>query len=295
MARWNNRRRSSNVERVKGGGAVGAGLIFLLLRLIFTRFGIFGIVILVGGFFALRAVGIDPMQLVAGGQGGQAEVTAVGDGQYDDEIMAVVASTEDTWSIIFREEGLNGGIYPAPKVRIFSGAVQTACGNAPSAVGPFYCPADKRVYFDTSFFQELQSRFGAGGDFPRAYVIAHEVGHHVQTVTGISNQVRSAQQGMGQTEGNQMQVRMELQADCFAGLWAYYEKGRALEAGDIEEALTAAAAIGDDTLQRRSGGTVKPESFTHGTSEQRKRWFYRGFDSGQYGECDTFSAAYGQL
>ncbi|MEM9234297.1 MAG: neutral zinc metallopeptidase, partial [Pseudomonadota bacterium] len=236
---------------------------------------------------------IDPLQLLAGGSPMQS--AAVGDGQYDDEIQAVAASTEDTWTRIFREEGLNGGIYPAPKVVIFTGAVQTACGNAPSSVGPFYCPADKQVYFDTSFFRDLETRFNAGGDFPRAYVIAHEVGHHVQTVVGISDQVRAAQSRASQVESNQYQVRMELQADCFAGLWAHSERRQALEPGDIEEALTAAAAIGDDTLQRRSGGTIKPETFTHGTSEQRRRWFYRGFDEGQYRQCDTFNLPYGQL
>ncbi|RFB05318.1 KPN_02809 family neutral zinc metallopeptidase [Parvularcula marina] len=292
MARWDNRRRSDNVER-RAGQAVGAGAIFMLIRFIFSKFGIVGVAVVVAGYFGLKQIGIDPLQLLAGGSPTQS--TEVGDGQYDDEILAVVASTEDIWARVFREEGLNGGIYPAPKVVIFSGAVSTACGTAPSSVGPFYCPGDRKVYFDTIFFKELETRFNAGGDFPRAYVIAHEVGHHVQTVVGISDQVRSAQGRMGQSESNQMQVRMELQADCLAGLWANGERRQALEPGDIEEALTAAAAIGDDTLQRRSGGTIKPETFTHGTSEQRKRWFYRGFDAGSFGACDTFQVPYSQL
>lgn len=294
MARWDNRRRSDNVKRVGGSGGAGLGVIFMLVRLIFSRFGIFGIVVLGAAYFGLKSMGVDPLALLAGG-GTQTQNTEIGEGEYDDEIRAVVASTEDAWKKVFREEGLNGGIYPPPEVRIFTGAVQTACGNAPSSVGPFYCPGDRNVYFDTSFFKDLETRFRAGGDFPRAYVIAHEVGHHVQTVVGISDQVRSVQGRSGQTESNQMQVRMELQADCLAGLWAHYERGQALEPGDIEEALTAAAAIGDDTLQRRSGGTIKPETFTHGTSEQRKRWFYKGFETGQYASCDAFNAAYEQL
>lgn len=298
MARWDNRRRSSNVERVggAGGGAGGAGLIFMLIRFMFSRFGIVGVAIMVAGYFGLKSIGVDPLQLLAGGAPqGQTQSAELGSGEFDDEVMAVVASTEDVWTKVFREEGLNGGTYPAPKVRMFSNAVQTGCGRAPSAVGPFYCPADQNVYFDTTFFRDLQTQFNAGGDFPRAYVIAHEVGHHVQTVVGISNQVRSAQGRASQVESNQIQVRMELQADCLAGLWAHYERGQALEAGDIEEALTAAAAIGDDALQSRGGGSIKPETFTHGTSEQRRRWFYRGFETGDYGSCDTFSMAYQQL
>lgn len=296
MARWDGRRRSDNVRRVNGGGAAGgAGLILLLVRLIFTRFGILGVVVLAGGYFGLKTIGVDPLALLAGG-GGASQAVAVGEGEYDDEVLAVVASTEDVWARVFREDGLNGGTYPAPQVVMFSGAVQTGgCGNAPSSVGPFYCPADRTVYFDTQFFTELRTQFGAAGDFPRAYVIAHEVGHHIQTVTGISDQVRTAQARASEIEGNRYQVRMELQADCFAGLWAHYEKGRALEEGDIDEALRAAAAIGDDELQRRSSGQVRPETFTHGTSAQRKRWFYRGFEEGRFEACDTFAVADSRL
>lgn len=294
MARWNNQRRSDNVQRRSAGRAAGGtGLIFMLLRLVFTRFGIMGVVVVAGGYFLLKSQGIDPLQMLAGG--GSAPQAAMGQGEYDDEIRAIVGSTEDFWTVTFEEEGLNGGVYPAPMVNIFSQSVQTACGYAPSSVGPFYCPADQQVYFDTSFFKELETRFSAGGDFPKAYVIAHEVGHHVQTVIGISAQVRSSQSRASQIEQNQLQVRMELQADCYAGLWASSERGDALEPGDIDEALRAASAIGDDTLQLKATGTVKPETFTHGTSDQRRRWFYRGFENGSFRGCDAFNMPYTQL
>ncbi len=294
--RWQNQRRSRNVDNRRGrtaGGSMGIGLIFLLLRFIFTKFGIFGIVVLAGGYFALRSMGIDPMVLVSSVTGaGPQQATSSGEAPtspYDDMVAAVLGGTEDVWDRIFAEEGLNGGVYPHTTLILYSGAINTdACGFAQSAVGPFYCPADNQIYIDTSFFDQLKTQFGSAGDFPPAYVIAHEVGHHVQTVVGISDQVRAAQGRGNQIEQNQLQVRMELQADCFAGLWAH-EWREALEPGDIEEALRAAAAIGDDALSRQAGRTVNPDNFTHGSSAQRQRWFTIGYDTGSYRQCDTFA------
>jgi len=205
-------------------------------------------------------------------------------------VSAILGSTEDVWGKIFQQ---NGSTYAAPKLVLFSGAVASACGRASSAAGPFYCPGDRQVYLDTSFFEEMRSKLGGGGDFAEAYVIAHEVGHHIQTLTGVSNKV-DAQRAHGESmEGdNGLSVRMELQADCYAGVWANQaqQQNQWLEAGDIEEALNTASAIGDDRLQKQSRGTVVPDSFTHGTSEQRVRWFRNGFDNGDVGRCDTFSA-----
>ena len=270
--RWQNQRRSDNVRNRRGGGggamgAGGIGLILMLGRMIFSRFGIGGIVVLVGGYFALKQMGIDPLQLVNGGGLTGAQSQAEGEAptsEYDEMVRAVLGSTEDIWTDIFREEGLNGGVYPQPVLNLFNGRINTACGGASSAVGPFYCPGDQDVYIDTAFFQELQRRFNVPGDFPPAYVIAHEVGHHVQTVTGTSNFVRRNQQGAPQAEQNLWQVRMELQADCYAGLWARrWREG--IEPGDIDEALRAAEAIGDDALQMQAGQrNIDPSTFTHG-------------------------------
>jgi predicted metalloprotease len=200
-------------------------------------------------------------------------------------VSVVLADTEDTWSAIF---AANGRTYETPKLVLFTQAVQTACGVGQSASGPFYCPGDHKVYIDLSFFDELHQRFGAPGDFAQAYVIAHEVGHHVQTLLGISERTHAARSRMSQAEGNALSVRQELQADCFAGLWAHNAEASRpfLEAGDIEEGLNAASAIGDDRLTQ---GRAPPEAFTHGTSEQRVRWFKRGLESGRMEECDTFS------
>jgi hypothetical protein len=200
----------------------------------------------------------------------------------------ILGSTEDVWNGIFAEAG---GDYREPTLVLFSDMAQSACGYAQSAVGPFYCPADEQVYIDLSFYRDLQQRLGAPGDFAQAYVIAHEVGHHVQTLQGITEQTTLARQRAGEAEANAISVRTELQADCYAGVWAYHsERTRQwLEQGDIEEGLNAAAAIGDDRLQRRTQGHVVPESFTHGTSEQRVRWFRRGLESGNPATCDTFS------
>jgi len=201
----------------------------------------------------------------------------------------VLADTEDTWREIFRQSGRS---YEEPTLVLFSGAVRSACGMASAAMGPFYCPADRKVYIDLAFFEDLRRQHGAPGDFAQAYVIAHEVGHHVQNLLGSNDQVRSAQQGPGKADANGLSVQQELQADCFAGLWGNHaERSRqVLEQGDIEEALNAASAIGDDRLQKQAQGYVVPESFTHGTSKQRVEWFRRGIESGDIERCNTFGA-----
>lgn len=202
----------------------------------------------------------------------------------------VLADTEDTWNAIFAAAGQQ---YREPSLVLFRDLVQSACGTAQSAVGPFYCPGDQKVYIDLSFYRDLQQKLGAGGDFAQAYVIAHEVGHHVQTLLGISERNQAARQRASEVEANALSVKQELQADCFAGLWANHadRTRQLLEAGDIEEGLNAASAIGDDRLQRQAQGYVSPDSFTHGSSEQRVRWFRRGFEGGDVNRCDTFSAA----
>jgi predicted metalloprotease len=215
------------------------------------------------------------------------------DGRQDelaDFVSVVLADTEDTWTQVFEE---NGARYEAPTLVLFSGRVQSACGMTSAAAGPFYCPGDHQLYIDLSFYRELKQRFGAPGDFAQAYVIAHEVGHHVQNLLGISDKTRTMRRGMSRAEANALSVRVELQADCFAGVWGYHadRQRHLLEQGDIEEGLRAAAAIGDDHLQRQAGGVVNPDSFTHGTSAQRVRWFRIGLETGQVDSCDTFSTS----
>jgi len=204
-------------------------------------------------------------------------------------VSVVLGDTEDTWGEIFSQAGQR---YQPPTLVLFTDVVRSACGMAQSAMGPFYCPLDQKVYIDLGFYRDLQQRFRAPGDFAQAYVIAHEVGHHIQTLLGISQQVQKQRERMSQEMGNQLSVRLELQADCFAGVWAHHahRSRQLLEEGDVEEGLNAAAAIGDDRLQRQTQGTVVPESFTHGSSEQRVRWFRRGFESGSVNNCDTFNA-----
>jgi hypothetical protein len=204
-------------------------------------------------------------------------------------VAVVLGDTEDTWGEIFRA---NGAKYPPPTLRLFSGRVESGCGFAESGAGPFYCPRDRKVYIDLDFYGELETRFKAPGDFAKAYVLAHEVGHHVQTVTGTSDKVRAAQARASKAEGNRLQVMMELQADCYAGIWAHHanRSRQILEAGDIEEALGAASAVGDDTIQKQQQGYVVPESFTHGSAQQRMAWFKRGLDSGELQACDTFNS-----
>ena len=279
--RWRKGRRSTNIEdrrgRRLGGGLFkgGIGTIVVALAL---------------GYF----LGIDPSVLLQLQQGlGPSVSTEVDykptpeEAELADFVSVVLADTEDTWREIFKNAGLT---YEEPKLVLFSGSVRSACGMASSAMGPFYCPADRKVYIDLAFFSDLRKRHGAPGDFAQAYVIAHEVGHHVQTLLGTSREVRKAQQSLGKTEANALSVKQELQADCYAGLWGNHadRSRQVLERGDIEEALNAAAAIGDDRLQKQAQGYVVPESFTHGSSEERMYWFKRGIEHGDAGKCDTF-------
>ena len=292
--RWRDRRQSSNVEdrRGQGGGFPGGmgggrGPIRLPIGRGAGGGGISGIVILVVIFFALRACGIDPLQLL---EGGGPTAPQISESQATDEeaqfVSVVLAETEDVWNGIFQAEGQT---YTEPKMVLFSDRVNSACGLASAASGPFYCPGDSKVYIDLTFFRELSQRFGASGDFAQAYVIAHEVGHHVQNLIGVLPRFNQMRQTMSAVEANQMSVRVELQADCFAGIWAHYTQQKGLlEEGDIEEALNAAHQIGDDTLQRRTQGYVVPDSFNHGTSEQRRNWFLTGYRSGAIRNCNTF-------
>ena len=277
--RWSQGRRSGNVIDARGRGmgvpVVGGGLGVMVLALV---------VYLLGG---------DPRVITDNvPQQGPAEAPAGPGPAASDEgaqfVSVVLADTEDTWNELFRERF--GRDYPAPELVLFSDAVQSACGFAQAAMGPFYCPRDRRVYIDLAFYRELRDRFQAPGDFAQAYVIAHEVGHHVQTVTGTAEQVTAARAQSGRAESNALSVRQELQADCYAGLWAHHaQRARnVVEPGDIEEALGAASAIGDDRVQRATQGRVVPESFTHGTSAQRMTWFRRGYESGSMEACDTF-------
>jgi len=238
--------------------------------------------------------GIDLTPLLTGGGG---DIGPVASAPYtptpQEQEMARFSSvalktTEDVWSNTFRSMSRS---YTPPKLVLYSGATQTTCGYGQSAMGPFYCPADESVYLDLSFFQDMRRKMGGGGDFAQGYVIAHEVGHHVQHLLGIERQVNEARRSASQREGNQLSVKLELQADCFAGVWGHAMKGRGImETGDLEQALNTAQAIGDDRLQKQSSGRVVPDSFTHGTSEQRYTWFKRGFDSGNPGVCNTFEA-----
>lgn len=282
--RWRQGRRSSNVDDRRGrrSGArravpIGGGVLLLILAIAFLT-------------------GEDPTQLldavnqpqVSVGQGtGPGPSAGPPTDEAGDFVSVVLADTEDTWSALFARSGQT---YREPTLVLFTDAVGSACGFNSAAVGPFYCPADQQVYIDLAFFSDLQRRFGAPGDFAQAYVIAHEVGHHVQNLLGISDQVHRLRSGMSREDSNAISVRQELQADCFAGVWGYYanEERRLLEPGDVEEGLRAAAAIGDDRMQRRSGASVHPESWTHGSSDQRVRWFRRGLESGRVDACDTF-------
>jgi hypothetical protein len=280
--RWKTGRRSSHIEDRRGRG-VGGGLL---------KGGIGTVVIALGLAYFL---GIDPavlLQLQQAGApagGGSDYQPTAKEQQQADFVSVVLADTEDTWSAIFEAAGYR---YEEPVLVLFSGRVNSACGLASAAMGPFYCPADKKVYIDLAFFDDLQHRHGASGDFAQAYVIAHEVGHHVQNLLGTSDRVRRAQSGLGKADANELSVKLELQADCFAGLWGNYaDRSRAvLEQGDIEEALNAASAIGDDRLQKESQGYVVPESFTHGSSAQRVHWFRQGITSGDFAACDTFGS-----
>lgn len=276
--RWRNPRESSNVQDRRGlrlpaiGGGIG-GLVILVIALLF---------------------GADPGAVLNGNTNTATNTDGAGlseeDRQLGTFVSIVLADTEDTWNQIFAEE--NFGDYREPTLVLFSDSVDSGCGIAESAMGPFYCPLDEKVYIDLSFYRDLKERYGAPGDFAQAYVIAHEVGHHVQNQLGIMDQVQSAQEGGSQSDANRLSVMLELQADCFAGVWAYNaDQARdILEQGDVEEGLNAASSIGDDRLQMESQGRVTPDSFTHGSSAQRVGWFKTGLETGDINSCNTFES-----
>ena len=276
-------RRSTNVEDYRsspGGGRPG------------MKFGLGTIAVLAIGYF----LGINPLTMLGimndmqgSAPGSQAAPQGAPTDQDSDLVRAVLGETEDTWGAIFQTRGEQ---YPPPTLALFRDGIQSACGSASSASGPFYCPGDQKVYIDLGFYETLKSRLGAPGDFAQAYVIAHEVGHHVQNQLGISAKVDQMRGRVSQAEYNALSVRLELQADCFAGVWAHHAQNarQILEKGDVEEAMNAAAKIGDDALQRSGGGAVVPESFTHGSSAQRQRWFNNGLQNGNVKTCDTFSS-----
>ncbi|MEN0088509.1 MAG: neutral zinc metallopeptidase [Pseudomonadota bacterium] len=320
--RWKGRRQSENIEDVRGSSSRGGrrtgfpgsfGRSNSGQRIRLPRGGTgrrgggglgIGSLIVIG--VIMWALGMNPLSLLGmGGQSGgtlgggsftapnapQAPVTA--NAEQKEFVAVVLAETEDVWNGIFRA---SGAAYQEPELVLFSGQVQSACGFASAATGPFYCPGDSRVYLDMSFFGELANKFGASGDFAQAYVIAHEVGHHIQNLTGVLPDFNARRRSMSKTEQNQHSVRVELQADCYAGVWAYFTEQRGLlERGDLQEALNAATQIGDDNIQRRTRGMVVPESFSHGTSEQRRRWFDQGFSTGRVEQCDTFNQSYQAL
>jgi predicted metalloprotease len=275
--RWKGRRESSNIEDRRGlspkgiaGGGIGTLVVILVIYLL-------------GG---------DPASLLQNVQSGETPDTNYVENQQDKElsqfVSVVLAETENTWHKLFREKGAE---YIEPKLVLFNGSVESACGTAGTSAGPFYCPGDEKLYVDLNFYNELQRQFKAPGDFAMAYVIAHEVGHHVQKLMGTMEKVQELRPRLSEEEYNEYSVRLELQADFYAGVWAHYtEQQNLLESGDLDEALNAASAVGDDTIQKRMQGYVVPESFTHGTAEQRKRWFYKGFTTGDMMQGDTFSS-----
>jgi predicted metalloprotease len=286
---WKGRRQSANVEdrrKVSGGqAAIGGGIGAIILTLL----GLF-----LGGQFGGNIFGDSGIGMPTGGGGSTTTVSLTAQQVEMGEFVSVVlADTEDFWTQQFKESGLT---YQRPKLVLFTGSVSTASGYATSATGPFYSPADKTVYIDLSFFADMAGKYGAGGDFAQGYVIAHEVGHHVQNLLGVLSQVSAQQQQSSETVKNELSVRLELQADFYAGAWGYYENQQGwLETGDIDEALNAASAIGDDRLQQQAQGYTVPDSFTHGTSEQRSRWFKLGYTTGDPTRGDTFSPAYDDL
>lgn len=279
--RWQDRRESNNVEdrRQQGGGGGipigGKGRLILL------------VVVMVAGYYG---VDLSPLlsEPTTQSQPQRQEMSQPAKDPLARFTSVMLASTEDAWGEIFQQSGSR---YQAPKLVLYRGSTRTGCGQGQSVMGPFYCPADRTVYIDLSFYQEMRDKLGADGDFAQGYVVAHEVGHHVQNLLGIERKMREQQQGLSRAEQNKLSVKLELQADCFAGVWGHYmEREQVLEHGDLEEALNAAQAIGDDRLQQQSQGRVIPDSFTHGSSAQRYAWFKRGFDSGKPASCNTFAA-----
>lgn len=286
--RWQGRRESDNVEdrRDQSSGLGGGGRQIRLPR------GKGGIVLLivvaVAGYYGYDLTGLLTGGDVAPTSQQQQRSVSANDDEAAKFTKVILATTEDTWGKLFQQMDKQ---YVAPKLVMYRGATRTGCGTGQSVMGPFYCPADQTVYIDLSFYDEMKTKLGAGGDFAQGYVVAHEVGHHVQKLLGIEPKVREMQQGASEKQVNQLSVKMELQADCFAGVWGHYmQKENILEAGDLQEALNAAEAIGDDRLQQKGQGRVVPDSFTHGTSEQRYTWFKRGFDGGDPGQCNTFAS-----
>jgi predicted metalloprotease len=307
--RWRGRRKSGNVEdrrgasggaargrlRLPGGfrrGGAGGGGIRFPRRMRRGGMGGLGVVVVV---LALIYFGVDPSIVFQGMSGANAPPPPAGpqspgsaeDNELAEFVSVVLADTEDTWRALFEQQGAR---YEEPKLVLFTDAVHSACGFAQAAAGPFYCPGDHKLYIDLAFYRDLKHRFAAPGDFAQAYVIAHEVAHHVQTLMGISEKIHALRRQASEVDANALSVRMELQADCLAGLWAHHadRQRQIIEPGDVDEALNAASAIGDDRLQRRTQGTVMPDSFTHGSSAQRVRWFKRGLESGRLESCDTF-------
>jgi predicted metalloprotease len=302
---WKGRRQSDNVEDHRGssdgfqgqdpfgrrglniptggvrGGSIGSIVLIIIVVLVLQFMGVDVSSLLNGG--SIQTPGFDQSEPSNSGP------TSAADDEMKAFVATVLAETEDTWSGIFKAGGRN---YEAPRLVLFSGSFPSACGQASAATGPFYCPTDQKVYLDMAFFDEMANRFGASGDFADAYVVAHEVGHHVQNLIGVLPKSNRARQTMSESDANAMSVRVELQADCFAGIWGKFtdQKG-ILEKGDLDEALNAAHQIGDDALQKQAQGYVVPDSFTHGTSAQRAKWFRRGFESGKMSACDTFSGA----
>jgi uncharacterized protein len=279
------RRQSSNIEDRRGMRPVRTGVGLSLGGVLFL------IVLSLFGINPLPFLGVATQAPEVQMQDtGQPYQESAQEARYRELTGVVLADTEETWNALLPRYGIN---YVEPKLVLYSGMTPSACGTGQSAMGPFYCPLDQKVYLDTTFFDDLSQRFGAPGDFAQAYVIAHEVGHHVQTLVGTSEKVRAAQQRMSKADANALSVRMELQADCYAGVWAHNaaRSRQLLEAGDVEEGLRAASAIGDDRIQKQTQGRVVPDAFTHGSSEQRMRWFNRGLETGDPQACDTFSAA----
>jgi len=295
---WQGRRQSTNIEDRRGQGSTGQGiggfnptLLRPLLKILFSKVGLF----IVGIFIVISLImGKNPLTLISqflsGGtlqtQTSQPYVGTEEDKELADFSATILASTEDVWNKLLDN-------YREPTLVLFTGSVSSACGSASSSTGPFYCPGDEKLYLDLSFFDDMQKQLNAPGDFAQAYVIAHEVGHHIQKITGISDKMQRLRSQLSTTEYNKYSVRLELQADFLAGVWAHYsqEMTQMMEAGDLEEALNAANAIGDDRLQKQSGGRVVPDSFTHGTSAQRMRWFKKGFETGDLSQGDTFGAS----
>lgn len=310
--RWKGRRESNQVEdqRASGGSFGGGGASPLALMAIFSRLGVKGtIVVVILGLIVWKVFGINPLAVVGGQslsqQTAQPYQETAEDAQTRQMVQVILADTEDTWQQIFASSGQQ---YQKPTLVLFRNGVQSGCGAAQSAMGPFYCPVDQKVYIDLSFFQQMRQQMGISGDqqnssettrndqagdFAEAYVIAHEVGHHVQNLLGISTKVQQARQQASESQSNALSVRQELQADCFAGVWANHNQQRTqfLQAGDVEEAMDAAHKIGDDYLQKQATGHVVPDSFTHGTSAQRSRWFNTGLKTGDINQCDTFNAS----